>query len=284
MLIRALLCLFVAIFYALSANACDSEITCIKKEEWSLGIAIGAGARTNPLVDGDPIPLIVLPDIAWYGENTYFDNGELGYQWLPNNASTGALFIRPNTERAYFSFWHPSNLLFSPLVIADGNTNNGQLLEESQYISLEDIDERKWSVDVGARFAWYQAQNTWSITLLNDLLSVHNGYAIEARYQRDMKWKAWSVAAQFSIFYKSQQLINYYYGIDDRDTDNSELWYEASHDLQFSVGLVMSKPLSANWQLLSRLHVTALGSGMTDSPLVNKNQVVNVFIGIGYRF
>ena len=80
------------------AYACDDGQDCIEQGEWQLGIALGAGVRTNPLVDGDNIPLVILPDIAWYGESAYFDNGEAGFQWTLNDTFAHEVFVAPNLE------------------------------------------------------------------------------------------------------------------------------------------------------------------------------------------
>ena len=84
--------------------------------------------------------------------------------------------------------------------------------------------------------------------------------------------------------YKSEKLIDYYYGIDGEDTANSSLWYAADHALQTSVGLLLNKPLSKHWRWVGRVQLSALGSGMTDSPLVSKDYVASGFIGFGYQF
>ena len=40
----------------------------IDTQQWHLSINTGAGVITNPLHGGDNLPLLVLPEIAFYGE------------------------------------------------------------------------------------------------------------------------------------------------------------------------------------------------------------------------
>src|SRR6185503_3572374 len=49
------------------------------ERHWRLGVALGYGQRTNPLIQSDDIPVIVDLDIAWFGERWFFDNGDLGF-------------------------------------------------------------------------------------------------------------------------------------------------------------------------------------------------------------
>ena len=289
MFLRFLLSLFLTTSCLQSALACDNKLLCIEEDNWSVGIAFGAGARTNPLVDGDAIPLIVLPDVAWYSDNAYFDNGEFGYQLQLDNEVTAETFVRTNAERAYFVFWHPSNLLIPLESLTDGalppspSPGEGEV-PEPRYISVNDIANRRWTVDAGVRLNWFRDTSRWSFSVVHDALGVYSGYSINGGYQRDFFYKDWTFSTNLSVSYKSDNLIDYYYGISERDTSDQSLWYEASHSIQFTAGLFVSKQINQHWYWLGRYQLTTLGSGMSDSPLVSKRQVTNVFFGIGYRF
>lgn len=287
-----LLCLLLYLPTLGMAWGCAAGDNCIEENSWQLGVAVGIGARTNPLVDGDPIPLVVLPDIAWYGEQAYFDNGELGYQWQLQDSISTELFVAANTERAYFSFWHPANQ-FASTGISSGNVSlivlqpepkDGDSLTPQANISINEISQRRWSADAGARVNWLRSDSHWSATFAADLLGVHQGYYGQLSYQYRWQWDAWRFAANVSLTYKSRKLIDYYYGIDSRDTNNSQLWYAANHVWQPSVGLFINKPLSKRWRWIGRFQFSKLGRGMTDSPLVSKQYVASGFIGMGYRF
>ncbi|WP_394221826.1 MipA/OmpV family protein [Alteromonas gracilis] len=287
MLLRfVLILLFTGIYHA-SAWGCENKLVCIEEDNWSIGVAFGVGARTNPLVDGDAIPLIVLPDVAWYGEHAYFDNGEFGYQWQPHQDVTTEVFFRANTERAYFAFWQPSNILLPTSNATDGaDTPNPDDPEGEppRYISVNDIAQRKWSLDIGVRTNWFNDKSRWSLTFIHDALNVHNGFSATGQYQHDFEWQDWTLSTHLSVTYKSNSLIDYYYGISERDTSDENLWYNAGSALQVTGGLLFNKPLNQQWHWLGRIQFTSLSSGMTDSPLVSKRYVTNMFFGVGYRF
>ncbi|NVK55931.1 MAG: MipA/OmpV family protein [Alteromonadaceae bacterium] len=292
MLTRTLLCVLLIVTSPFSAWACTGENACVEENTWQVGVAMGLGARTNPLVDGDTIPLVLLPDIAWYGENSYFDNGELGYQWQLSPTMSTELFIAANTERAFFSFWHPANLVLPFDAMQDSTTSaivaptpdKDYDLNQPLRISIDQISKRKWSADIGARVSWHQVKGAWSFTLARDLLGVHHGYYATLRYQHLWKWDEWHVSANASLTYKSQQLIDYYYGIDAEDTFDSNLWYSANHSLQPSAGLLFIKFINKQWRWIGRIQLTALDGSMTDSPIVAKDYIASTFIGIGYQF
>jgi hypothetical protein len=41
---------------------------------WRLGVAMGYGERSNPLLNSDDLPIILDLDIAYFGEHFFFDN------------------------------------------------------------------------------------------------------------------------------------------------------------------------------------------------------------------
>jgi outer membrane protein len=130
-----LLVLF-CIFFPSTILACSEDETCIEKSSWHLGIAFGLGIKTNPLVDGDDIPLVIMPDIAWYAEQAYFDNGELGYQWINQPKVAFETFLQLDRERAFFSFLHPANILF-PIESSVSDSPSQGIQDKQRSLSID---------------------------------------------------------------------------------------------------------------------------------------------------
>ena len=47
---------------------------CVAVGGWNFSVALGAGVRTNPLVNGQGLPLVVVPQVSYYGERFFLDN------------------------------------------------------------------------------------------------------------------------------------------------------------------------------------------------------------------
>lgn len=274
-----------------SGFACDENEQCIEPGEWSIGLALGLGAKTNPLVDGDSIPNVLLLDIAWYGEKTYFDNGELGFRWLDNEHIGIESYLTLDRERAFFQFWDPANILVNtgaaslppapPLgtppvpPISDASDN---LVE----VSINDVERRKWAVLQGNRISYYQGTQKWSLSLETGITGAHNGQRIDLSYQKAWVGKNWRVQVKPSIAWKSDGLVDYYYGLDEADSVG--LLYQGKGGLQASISLFYAYKITPKWQFIFSSSYQSLHSGMTKSPLVKDKQVSSVFIGAGYRF
>jgi MipA family protein len=257
----------------------------VSSGEWQLGIAMGLGVRTNPLVDGSDIPLIFLPDIAWYGENAYFDNGELGYQWQSDSYSFET-FIAINRERSFFSFWHPANILLptanldvstvvGPAEVADSGTTK---------ISIDDIASRRWAMDGGGRFHIHQKNGEWRLALSTDVSSVHNGQQVALSYIHNWQLFSWRLSVTPSLIWKSSSLINYYYGLSARDKVELQVYYNGRGGWQPAISFSASKKIDEHWQWLVFGTFQALNDGMSDSPLVEADNISSIFFGMAYRF
>lgn len=278
--------------FAQASQKCDAGSGCIEQDSWQIGIAMGLGGRTNPLVDGDTIPFILLPDIAWYGESAYFDNGELGYQWLPGPRTSVELFVVPNFEKANFSFWHVSNLLVPAASFLNTSTtppfqsigDQQDAEPEDRRLSVDDIDTRKWAFDAGIRYQWYLDNHHVRLMMARDISSVYDGFHAALEYRYYTHFGDWQVTVASQLAWKGQALTDYYYGIRPRDAANQSLYYEGKGGFQPAINVNASYQINKKWHVLTRLGVTQLHEGMTDSPVVEDSTVYSAFAGVAYRF
>ena len=277
-----LLCLFVP-----SATlACSGDETCIEKRSWHLGIALGVGVKTNPLVDGDNIPLIILPDIAWYAEQAYFDNGELGYQWLNQSKFAFETFLQLDRESAFFSFLHPANILapregFTP---ASPDQSVGDTQISLRNLSIDEIASRKWAINGGIRGHYFLSSGEWQLSFQQDISNVHQGQQVGLEYSHRWLWGNFKLGLRIGADWKSNRLIDYYYGVSERDTVLRELYFSGKSGWQPYLSISAQKPINENWSWLANIGYRALPDSLTKSPLVEQDNVSNVFLGIAYRF
>jgi outer membrane protein len=275
---------------SLSGFACDENDQCVEPGEWSVGLALGLGAKTNPLVDGESIPNVLLLDIAWYGEKTYFDNGELGFRWLDDENVGIESYLTFDRERAFFKFWDPANILVNIGSVSPPSAPlpnppvppMSDASEDALEISIDDVERRKWAILQGNRLSYYQGTQKWSLSLETDITGVHNGQRIGLSYQKAWIGKNWRVQVKPSIVWKSDAIIDYYYGLDEADT--VDLLYEGKGGLQASISFFYAYDITPKWQFIFSSSYQSLHSGMTNSPLVKDKHVSSVFIGAGYRF
>lgn len=268
------------------AQSCNDEDVCIDTGTWRFGVALGVGARTNPLVDGDVIPLVVLPDIAWYGKSWYWDNDEVGYEWLNREEWSAEFFVMPNRERAFFSFFQPANILLPSNTLAPGS-GGSQLpgAPPPEPVSIDDVADREWAFDAGVRVHKRMGSQEWSFSATTDVSGVHQGQQAILAYSIGKVIGGWRWNINPSLVWKSANLTDYYYGIDERDNVPEDRFFSAGAGWQPHLTISGSKPLrETNWVWLTRFNYQYLHQGMRDSPLVDEPHSISVFFGLGYQF
>jgi len=273
-------------FVSSTIVACSADDTCIQKSSWHLGIAFGVGVKTNPLVDGDNIPLVILPDIAWYADKAYFDNGELGYQWLNQAHIAFESFIQFDQERAFFSFLHPANILLPTSGVApESPIISGEDIKSPQYnLSIDDIANRKWAINGGIRGHYFLSNGEWQLTFQQDISNVHKGQQVGIEYNHRWQWFDFRFGLRTGANWKSARLIDYYYGVSRRDTPFTELYFNGQSGWQPYMSINAQKPINENWSWLANIGYRRLPSSLTSSPLIEQNSIQKIFLGIAYRF
>ena len=272
-----------SLFVSSTVKACSGDETCIEKSSWQLGIAIGLGVKTNPLVDGNDIPLVIMPDIAWYAEKAYFDNGELGYQWLSQTRVAFETFLQLDRERIFFSFLHPANILV-PIEGSVTDLPAEDILNGQRSLSIDEIANRRWAINGGIRAHYFLSNGEWQLTFQQDISNVHKGQQIGLEYSHSWLWHDFRLGLRIGTDWKSARLIDYYYGVSQRDTDLTELYFSGKSGWQTYMSFNAQKPINENWSWLANIGYTKLPDSITNSPLVEQNNIRNVFLGVAYRF
>src|ERR1700692_3784725 len=75
---------------------------CVAVGGWNFSVALGAGAMTNPLVAGKPIPLVVVPQFSYYGKRFFIDDLDLGFTLAETGGNTFNLVASPGYDRVFF--------------------------------------------------------------------------------------------------------------------------------------------------------------------------------------
>jgi outer membrane protein len=292
------LLILLSIFVSGTILACSEDETCIEKSSWQLGIAFGLGIKSNPLVDGDNIPLVILPDVAWYAEKAYFDNGELGYQWLSQSKFAFETFLHLDQESAFFSFLHPANILtptgniststpISPDFSETSDSDNLpiEIIKTPQSkLSIDEIASRKWAINAGIRGHYFLSNGELQLTFQQDISKVHKGNQLGLEYSHGWLLHDFRLGARIGINWKSARLINYYYGVSQRDTPLTEFYFKGKSGWQPYMSLNVQKPINENWSWLASMGYRWLPNSLTSSPLIEQNNIRRIFLGVAYRF
>ncbi len=270
--------------------------SCATVGEWKFSLAVGAGIYTNPLHGGDNIPLVLIPQISYYGEKVFFDNNALGYSFFDNDRMIISAITQLNHEKAYFTRWHPKNILIESLSAGDALTPGADETDSDELdppeqdidVNIKDVSNRRWAIDAGVQFNWFINQTTdLQAQILHDVNNVYNGLNAKIELTRIMRIAPLpNTVMSFSVGtnINSKNLVDYYYGISLTTDSDVELDYQGKLSINPYFRLVLTHQLSERWRAKLNIKRVFLDDAMTDSPLVKDDYINTIFAGVSYDF
>ncbi|WP_166108976.1 MipA/OmpV family protein [Pseudoalteromonas sp. Z9A5] len=253
----------------------------IATEQWYLSLSAGVGVITNPLHGGDNIPLVLIPQVAFYAQQWFFDNGRVGYSFIQTPKHQLNLVSELNTESRFFIDWHPKNIF-----ALQGNALSSQLVQDgdsspAKILNINDIKKRHTALDTGIAYHYVSGPNVFSIQALHDVTNVYNGLRAGLQWQYHAQIDKLKLKSTMGINYKSAELNNYYYGLNADETQFGKI--DVGSSWQPYAKIDARWPLSKVNSL--RFHVAYYDySAMDGSPLFERTYSMTAFIGLDHTF
>lgn len=289
---------------------------CIATGTWEVQLAVGAGLRTNPLADSDPIPLVVIPQVSYYGKRFFLDNLDLGYtlvdepRWMLNALITpgrdGLYFFRDDLGR--FVLDGGLNLVgdaSNPLTSGDRDEEPAspsgdegafdspapQPDEDPEESPAEQpssppppLRERDLSALAGLEASARLGGWDWQLQALTDVSGVHQGEELRFALSRGTRARHNQFGLALGFSWKSAEVMEYYYGVTEGEASEHRPAYRPGSGASPFVRLSWSRPASESWRWLGSVQYEHLSDAVRDSPLTDQNQVMQIFVGGVYHF
>ncbi|MEM8815756.1 MAG: MipA/OmpV family protein [Pseudomonadota bacterium] len=239
---------------------------------WRLGVAMGYGERTNPLVFSEDIPIVVDIDVAWFGKRFFFDNGDLGYTFADNSLFTGSLVARFNSDRVFFGKTETRFVNFG---------FDGAALTT---LELIEVPDRDYAVEAGFELL---ADGSWGYLQFaahHDVSGKHDGYELDVNYGIGWRSERWYIEPSVGVSFKSAELNTYYWGVRLEESNTALPVYETGSGINLRGRLALSYYVSRHWALSFAGEYERLNSDAASSPIVRERQTLGYFAGIRYRF
>lgn len=278
-------CVAISILFS-TVCAADAEQTVISESaeqittgQWHIGLNVGIGVMTNPLEGGDNLPLVVIPDIAYYAEQFFFDNGRIGYSFVQSENHIVNLVSEFNPETRFFVDWHPSN------IFALQSSSSLNIEAESSPVkntpNLDGLNKRRWAFDMGLSYHYIHQNHVFSVQSLADVSGVYNGSRTGLQWQMVQQYADWQVKPSLGVWYKSSELNTYFYGLSEQESQNGVIgvgssWQPyAKIDARYALSKANSLRFNVGYYDYSQV---------ADSPLFKKTYSMTAFIGFDHIF
>jgi len=306
----AVCCAFAGLFFGNSAVFGSEEVEdedevfcsatqqgCVAIGEWDISIGLGLGLRSNPLINGEDLPIFILPEIRYYGEKFFLDTYTGGYTFFDSGAHLLNAVVTIGFDQIYFKSRSIGNVIIEsgpflastePTLSADEYTLEVGTREaptpSAENIDIDLLHSRNTAGLVGLEYGYYNRNWDASVQLLQDFTQVHNGQEVRAAVSRFMTVSQESVELAAGFSWQSADLLQYYYGVERSEVGDGSLAYSPSSGVSPFVRLDWRRRLLGNWTWQATMHYRWLSSQIEQSPLLDEDDVLTVYFGGVYHF
>jgi outer membrane protein len=246
---------------------------CVAIDRWNFSVALGAGVRTNPLVNGKDIPMVVIPQFSYYGKRFFIDDLDLGFMLVERGSNTFNLIATPGYDRVYFFRTDLQNFFIGFPVnastpIVESSTTPGAVKVAPRAPRITYLAGPEWTFKYG--------RVTGQLDVLHDITGQNSGDEVRAALGIPLVESKGTVSANLGLTWKSAAIVNYYYGVPDI--------YRGSSALNPFIKLGYTLPIATKWRFNAFAEYERLADAIADSPIVAEHNVATIFVGAIYAF
>lgn len=117
-----------------------------------------------------------------------------------------------------------------------------------------------------------------------DISGVHKGYEINLGYSYPKQTGRWLIEPGVGVQYQDARLVDYYHGVRLSESQADRQEYRGQQSLNNITSLTLGYYLYERWLAVALIERLGLDKGITDSPIIEKNQLLKSYLGFVYTF
>ncbi len=247
---KSLLCI---VIFSITAGLYGDMPKNENPDKLGLGFGVGVG---NSVYKGDDTRIVPFPLVYYNYGNFYLSGKRAGYNIITDGA-------------------------FELGIIAQWRTD-GYDSDDSRY--LDGMDDRDMSIDGGVSASYKDGWAKTTLSYVTDLLSKHDGQELVLSYGKRFSSGKFSFTPSVGIAYKTDNLTDYYYGVLAKEATPTRAEYKGDEVIDPFISMQTRYDFENNWSVIGTVSYEMLGSGITDSPIVDDDYQVMVMVGMMYSF
>lgn len=248
---------------------------CAVVGKWNLSVELGAGVRTNPLVNGKNIPLIIIPHVSYYGERFFLNDLNVGYTLAENDTVSVSLVATPDYDRMYFYRTDPQNFFITSIPVT-GSQVSYTTDASAPNAAKVPPRTRRITVLAGPEMNIRYGAVSGQLDVLREVTGHDHGDEVRAAVGVPLIRGKGALTADIGFTWQSAAIVNYYYG----ETGI----YGGASALDPFLKLRYTRPLSRKWRFDAFAEYERLGNAIANSPIVSEHGVATVFMGALYTW
>jgi outer membrane protein len=160
--------------------------------------------------------------------------------------------------------------------------------EEDESDFLRGMDDREWTVELGASLSKNFSFGDLTADFAADILGEHEGHETRFSYGYDFRdafqIPSLTLSPNIGVNYRSRRLNDYYYGVRASEVTAARTQYDAGDSVGFFTGIRLGYRLSKDLSLLGLISLEWLDDEIRSSPIVDEDHIESFLLGLIYRF
>lgn len=226
--------------------------------DYSLGLAVSS--RQSPYIGGKN-SVIAYPYLTSFTHDSMTDDwflirdGGYGFRWVSDSQWELGVLGRVTT-------------------LGLGNSDAEELIG---------IEDRKWAIEVGPTVGYrkWPVHITW--THWADVSNRHGGYQSTVAFSYPIDFERGFFVPRIDAIYDSSERNDYYYSVRPFEVQPGRPEFKAGSSWGASARFRLGYEISPKWLLTTTVGVEWLGSEVTDSPIVGREEIWFGNIGLAYN-
>jgi MipA family protein len=299
------------VYFLLALACCFSREAAAQQSEpksepkWQFSVALGAGVRTNPVLDNNNIPLFIIPSISYQGERFFIQNVDFGYTLYQTEQQQINLILTPSYDQVFFNRWDINNFVINSNSASVGSNTDGPTKVpggENLLINVDPVVVDGPGADKNNRAQYFAGLHQrrmaglagieYSIALnnidvqmqaLQEFTQYYKGQELRLALSKHISAGKHRLKFTLGANWQSNDTLMYFYGIDaDPTLQNDSL--KVSSGVSGLVRMDWNYRINTHWSLQWLASYRRLSDSVIRSPLINDNNVITAFAGGVYHF
>lgn len=270
----ALVLLTAALFFQAAAaqTSCKAPSPdCVVVGEWDITLSLGGGLRSNPVHGNSDIPLVVIPQVSYYGKRFFLESLELGFTLHETDSNTFNLIATPGYDRVFFYRNDLQNIFVGGVSGIVSTRTDKAAAPQGEF----PVRRRHTTYLAGPEWIFDYGGVIGQLDALYEVTGEHDGYEVRAAVAVPIIQSKSSLVLSTGLTWKSSELVRYYYGV--------EGLYDPGSAVNPFLKLGYSLPLSDRWTVSAFAHYEYLDNAIANSPIVSDHSVTTVFAGVVFK-
>jgi hypothetical protein len=147
--------------------------------------------------------------------------------------------------------------------------------------TLEGLKERNFGEGLGFRYSHFYEDSILSVDIA--ALSTEGG-VVDVFYSQLVPYRNWDIYLGAGFIHYSKGVTNYFFGVDKNEVSEQRSFYKPGSSYKAQLEIFVRHPISKKWSFSAGITQSYYSTAIKKSPIVGKQYLTEVMLGVLYVF